>query len=258
MEAYRPLLEQFVKACRETLDGENLTGVYLHGSAAMGCFTPQSDLDLLVVTRKGVSQEAGLAFMERVVSLDARGPGKGLELSVVQRSVLNPFVYPTPFELHFSRTHLERYRQNPAEYVRSMRGTDPDLAAHCVITRARGAALWGEPIASVFAPVPREAYLDSILRDVADAEEAIASNPVYVALNLCRVLAFVREGLVLSKREGGEWGCAHLPGELVPFARAALAAYSAGEKWPGAQGREGTRFARRLLGFIRDEGGVKP
>ena len=42
------ILTHFVEAARETI-GENLLGVYLHGSAAMGCFNPKSsDLDLLV------------------------------------------------------------------------------------------------------------------------------------------------------------------------------------------------------------------
>jgi streptomycin 3"-adenylyltransferase len=36
----------------------NLLGIYLHGSLAMNCFNPlRSDIDLLVVTRSGMSLE---------------------------------------------------------------------------------------------------------------------------------------------------------------------------------------------------------
>ncbi|HJW82735.1 MAG TPA: hypothetical protein VJ754_00380, partial [Anaerolineae bacterium] len=36
-----------------TILGENLVGVYLHGSLALGCFNPaQSGVDLLVVRRQ--------------------------------------------------------------------------------------------------------------------------------------------------------------------------------------------------------------
>ena len=46
------ILTHFVEAAREAI-GENLLGVYLHGSAAMGCFNPKSsDLDLLVGEKK--------------------------------------------------------------------------------------------------------------------------------------------------------------------------------------------------------------
>ena len=31
---------------------------------------------------------------------------KGIEMSIVTKTVCNPFVYPTPFELHFSAMHI--------------------------------------------------------------------------------------------------------------------------------------------------------
>ena len=43
------LLNRFVEQSEEILQ-DNLTGIYLHGSAVMGCFNPaKSDLDLIVV-----------------------------------------------------------------------------------------------------------------------------------------------------------------------------------------------------------------
>ena len=43
------LLKALVEAAKGAF-GANLTGVYLHGSLAMGCFNPKkSDIDLLVV-----------------------------------------------------------------------------------------------------------------------------------------------------------------------------------------------------------------
>lgn len=49
MKNYTPLLESYVEQCCGIL-GNDLVGVYLHGSAAMGCFDGRvSDLDLLIV-----------------------------------------------------------------------------------------------------------------------------------------------------------------------------------------------------------------
>lgn len=45
----------------------------------------------------------------------------------------NPFVYPTPFGLHFSAAHLKWFQENPDDYVKKMNGTDKDLAAHFTI-----------------------------------------------------------------------------------------------------------------------------
>ena len=206
IKLYKEFLDKFVSHSKEILRG-NLTGIYLHGSAVMGCFQPgKSDLDLLIVVKEEVSDEAKRQFMDMVVELNKQAPSKGLELSIVKEEVCNPFVYPTPFELHFSIAHLAWYQSNPQDYIEKMKGTDQDLAAHFTITFHRGQVLYGKEISEVFAPVPRKDYLDSIWCDIENAAEEIAENPMYLTLNLCRVLAYVKEGLITSKQEGGEWG----------------------------------------------------
>ena len=63
------ILTRFVESARETI-GENLLGVYLHGSAAMGCFNPKSsDLDLLVGVKEALDDSTKRHFMDRVVAL---------------------------------------------------------------------------------------------------------------------------------------------------------------------------------------------
>jgi streptomycin 3"-adenylyltransferase len=128
MEEYRDLLERFVQQSIKLL-GNDLVGVYLHGSAAMGCMNAEkSDLDLLVVVKNNISDETKGKYMDMVVELNKEAPAKGLELSIVKETVCNPFVYPTPFELHFSIAHLEWYKSNPDDYIDKMMGTDKDLA----------------------------------------------------------------------------------------------------------------------------------
>lgn len=206
LELYRNLLEQLVSESK-IIFGSNLTGIYLHGSAVMGCFrSGKSDLDLLVVVQEEVSDETKRKFMELVVELNKQAPPKGLELSVVKEDVCKKFVYPTPFELHFSNAHLTWYQSNPQDYVEKMKGTDKDLAAHFTITYHRGQVLYGKEIPEVFESVPATDYLDSIWCDIENAVEEIVENPMYLTLNLCRVLAYKKEGLIVSKKEGGEWG----------------------------------------------------
>lgn len=203
---YIELLHKFV-SCSKEIFGYNLTGIYLHGSAVMGCFNPEkSDLDLIVVVKDEIPEDEKRRFMDMVVELNKQAPAKGLELSIVREEVCNPFVYPIPFELHFSVAHLNWYQSNPQDYIEKMKGTDRDLAAHFTIICHRGQVLYGKEIFEVFAPVPKKDYLDSIWGDIENAPEEIAENPMYLILNLCRVLAYKKEGLIVSKQEGGEWG----------------------------------------------------
>ena len=223
------MIDRFVKGTAEILQ-DNLAGIYLHGSAAMGCYQPKkSDLDFLVVVYRQMTDAEKLAYMKMVTELDAEGPGKGIEMSIVIRDVCDPFVYPTPFLLHFSRMHTAWYRRDPEDYIRKMNGTDKDLAAHFTVIRQRGRCLYGLPVREVFGEVPEQDYLDSLLFDVAGAEEEITENPMYMILNLARVLAYIREKTVLSKKEGGAWGLMNLPEEYHPLLRDALREYEEGE-----------------------------
>jgi len=230
VEFYNGLLGAFVLGSKEIFGG-NLTGIYLHGSAVMGCFNPEkSDLDLIVVIREDISDEIKVQFMDLVMELNKQAPAKGLELSVVKEEACNPFVYPTPFELHFSEAHINWYQSNPQDYIEKMKGTDKDLAAHFTITYQRGQVLYGKEISEVFAPVPAADYLDSIWCDIENAVEEIAENPMYLTLNLCRVLAYKKDALIVSKKEGGEWGLKNISkSEFQALIAEALSEYQVGE-----------------------------
>lgn len=225
----RELLDDFVMKSKNILRS-NLTGIYLHGSAAMGCFNDRtSDVDLLVVVKDNISNEIKRQYMDMVVLLNREAPSKGLELSVVKEAVCKPFQYPTPFELHFSITHLNWYLSDPEDYIEKMHGTDKDLAAHATILYHRGKMLCGRDIKSVFSKVSSRDYMDSIWFDVQNAKEDIIDNPMYIILNLCRVLAYKEERLILSKQEGGEWMLQHISEpEYQKMILAALEEYKTG------------------------------
>ena len=220
------LIKSFVERSKAILQ-DNLVGVYLHGSLVMGCFNPEkSDIDLVIVVDRPLSDPVKRAYMDMVVEHNASGPAKGIEMSVVLKQVCKPFAYPTPYELHFSAGHLKWYQEDPDEYIRKMNGTDKDLAAHFTIINKRGKCLYGAPIKEIFAEVPECDYMDSLRHDIEEAETEITEYTMYLTLNLARVLAYKEEGRILSKKEGGEWAIDHLPAEYLPLIRDAMREYS--------------------------------
>lgn len=223
------LIGEFVVRTQSILK-ENLVGIYLHGSAVMGCFNPnKSDLDFIIVVKDKMDNATKRAYMDMVLELDAKGPAKGIEMSIVTKDACKPFVYPTPFELHFSKMHIGWYQGNPDDYIQKMNGTDGDLAAHFTIIGKRGKCLCGQQIEDVFGSVPVSDYMDSIWDDIAEAKDDIVSNSMYIILNLTRVLAYRKESLVLSKKEGGEWGIENLPAKYHPLITGALQEYTYNE-----------------------------
>ncbi|KRL11366.1 adenylyl transferase [Schleiferilactobacillus perolens DSM 12744] len=220
------LLKSLGEGCNQLL-GNNLVGVYLHGSYVLGGYNPAiSDLDYIIVVMRGLTfrEKADLMHFttEKLLPL---APAKGLEFHVLLLAHTRRFQHPVPFNFHFSEYHRAEYFRDPVAYIEGMQGRDPDLAAHLMVIHQCGQVLTGQPIKDVFAPVPRHAYWESIMNDVADAPREILQTPTYITLNLCRVLAFQKGGRILSKEAGGEWGEDHLPKLYRPVASYALAAY---------------------------------
>ncbi len=249
---YQELLDDFTAMCQDVY-GDGLTGVYLHGSMAMGCFhAEKSDIDLIVVVEDSITDAQKMRFMEQVVRLNGRAPAKGLELSVVKREYCRPFLYPTPYELHFSNAHLQWFLKAPEDYIRNMRGEDRDLAAHFTVINRYGVALCGEAVSDVFGEVPPGDYADSIWADIENAGEDIVGNTLYVTLNLCRVSAFLREGLCLSKLQGGKWGLENLPEKYHALISSALDCYGSNREMQ-ADRDLAQSFAEYMLREIRSE-----
>lgn len=214
------------------IEQNNIIGVYLHGSLAMGCFRlGQSDVDLLILVQEPAPPERVRAWAQQI--LQSSGNPAPLELSVLTRAQYSPWRHPTPFTFHFS----EEWRPGLLAALDAKSGCngqqenmlDPDLAGHFTVTRRRGVCIAGIPIASAIPDIPWPDYLDSILRDFTWARERAQDNPVYLVLNTCRIWAAVLDRLVLSKAEGAAWATPRLPPDIQAIVAAAADLYRTGK-----------------------------
>ena len=234
LEDVRGQVAALLEVFQNTL-GEHLTGVYLHGSLAMGCFNPAgSDLDLLVITEQPMSLEQKRALIEALLRL-SRSPAP-IEISFLSAADLTPWRYPTPFDLHYGEDWRERCEQalagNGWRQWNDSHQTDVDLAAHITITRARGICLLGQPIAQVLPSVPRQDYIASIWDDFLWARARAADNPPYFILNACRIAAYLLDARLCSKEEGGAWALNTLPADFHMLISQALSSYRGDESQP--------------------------
>jgi len=222
---YNSLLKQISEQYQNML-GKNMVGIYVHGSIAFGCFNwERSDIDFLVVINEPITKQTKIKLLKVLTDLSEHAPPKGFEMSVVLRKYCADFIYPTPYELHFSNDYLDECDDELK--------VDPDLAAHFMVITKVGIVLYGEEISTVFGVVPEADYLDSIIKDVENAKEDIVNYPVYIILNLCRVLAFIKEGLVLSKMQGGQWAMVNFPEKYLSLIKSALENYINGTEFIG-------------------------
>lgn len=195
---------------------ENFLGLYIHGSLAIGGFNPdRSDVDLLVVVKNPLDIATKCKLAEFLLA-NSNDPYP-IEISLLTQKQLENWVHPSPYEFHYSegwRYSFERELltgQNGA--INNGHKVDPDLAAHITILNHRGVCWEGPPIEDVFPVIPRAHYLSSILADYQDCLKNVEANPVYCVLNLIRVYWYVKEGVISSKLEAGEYGLNFFPQE---------------------------------------------
>lgn len=211
---------------------DKLTGIYIHGSLALGCFNwDNSDVDFIVVTKSVPTLQQKKRFIKALLDIDTKAPPKGLEMSLVLEKYTRNFVYPTLFELHFSNAHRSEAINDLEMYCKRMNGSDKDLAAHFTIIRNACITIYGDFEKEIFGEVPASCYLDSIKDDIENAVNEITEDTIYVILNLCRVLAFVKDKIITSKKDGGLWGIEHIPKQYTEIVKSAVNNYLYGERF---------------------------
>ncbi|WP_186445605.1 aminoglycoside adenylyltransferase domain-containing protein [Paenibacillus cremeus] len=241
-EDIKQYVEQLVQQLK-TILGDQLKGVYLHGSLAMGSYyCPKSDIDLIVVVAGKLDAERAKTVGVSIANQAADRPTTGnVELSVITGEVARTVPAPTPFEVHYSSEWHEKILQDEIFY--SQEKIDADLPTHLTYVTQRGICLYGEPIADIFGHVKWECFLASVMDDLKwiVQDEHIVETPFYSVLNICRVFQLVRENnqQVHSKDEGGEWGLEHLPHEFHPLIQRALDIYRSSENVHAEQRRTG-------------------
>lgn len=206
--------------------GIALAGVYIHGSAVLGDFSPgQSDLDLLVVIEDEADDDI-VRGLGDVLAQDRELPAIGLEASIVERSAARHPRAPWRFRLHVTTSPDDPKVISGVGHL-----GDDDLILHYLVTRTHGWCAYGAPVSDIFGAVERRALVDQLERELRWAVSAGVPES-YAVLNACRALRFVEEGEVCSKTSGGEWALSR--GIEPALVRAALESRTRSLKAPPA------------------------
>ncbi len=210
--------------CLKRILGQNLVGIYLHGSLAMACYNPNSsDIDFIVIVRHDLDDLQKRHIVKGLIKLENDFDNITFEMSVVRQDVVNAGSHPLDFILHYSKLHKRNFTEAG---LLCENAKDPDLVTHLAFIKERGKCLYGKPIGDLGIEYSKSDYIDSILNDIKDTRQVAAADPVSAVLNLCRTLEFLEKGTLSSKREGGDWYVQCLTGEDRQALVAVMAAYS--------------------------------
>ncbi|RME46691.1 MAG: DUF4111 domain-containing protein [Chloroflexi bacterium] len=206
------MLRALLAGIRQVL-GEELVGVYLRGSLAMGDFIPEtSDLDVLAVTERPVNgaEFAALASLHEQLAALPNPYANRLEMAYIDRAALRRFEpgrrHPTleqgealAWSEHHSNWILERW-----------------------VVREHGVALYGPDPQTLIDPVSAEelqAAVRARLRDWNDWANQPddpdwllpRGHKAYVVETMCRALYTLACGELSSKQRAVAWAIETLP-----------------------------------------------
>jgi predicted nucleotidyltransferase len=230
----QPQVDAAVDELERTL-GRELVGVYLHGSAVLGCFGPKSDIDLVAVSRLSLDAGPQLRLAKTLLDISApyepAGTSRPIELDLVLVTALDPWRYPTPLDFHFSEEFRARFKAGEHDAWEGLESRD--LAAHITVLRHAGVVIAGPPIESVFPEVPWCDYVHALTHDLDWCREHFAKFPRYGVLSIARIWATLATQAPQSKASGAEWALPRLPAELRCVLEHGLDVYTgaADERW---------------------------
>ncbi|WP_404442850.1 DUF4111 domain-containing protein [Sutcliffiella horikoshii] len=234
---------------------ENFLGLYIHGSLALGGFNPdRSDVDLLAIVKDSldIATQTELAKSLLAISNDPYP----IEISFLTQKQLENWTHPSPYEFHYSEGWRQSFEREllTGHYgaINNDHKVDHDLAAHITILNHRGICWEGPQIHDVFPVIPRTHYLSSILADYKDCLQNVDADPVYCVLNLIRVYWYIKEGVISSKLEAGEYGLNSFPQEYKQTIQKVLVSYQ------GIRERELQKVELTTIrNYIQDEVGKR-
>lgn len=205
----RGVLESFATEISAEL-ADNLVGIYMLGSLAVGDFDADSDVDFLVVTKEDIDESTAKrlqAIQEKIYTMDCY-PAQHLEGSFISLADLNDTEIVGKKELYYfdnGWTDIEKSVHDNQWHVRW-------------ILRERGMTLIGpKPIESVKAvPIEglRAEMKKAMLERMKEFEESIDQPRCYsnsrfgqpfAVLTFCRMLQTLKSGRVESKKSAARW-----------------------------------------------------
>jgi streptomycin 3"-adenylyltransferase len=217
-----------LKASFRRILGEDLAGIYLHGSLTQNAFDPaRSDVDGIVVTRRALTARQFRAIGAWLRRSTGTNPWtRRLQLTfLIQSSVLTMNADACIYQA--GRLRRGRSDGNPIIWMNVLDG---------------GVTLAGPPPDSFLPPITAAMLDEALERELAYLEEEITtkvrsrwrrvpSYRVYAVLTVCRILQSTETRRIDSKPAAARWAMPRLPSSHCALVRRALRAHQ-GAKQP--------------------------
>ncbi|WP_282700028.1 aminoglycoside adenylyltransferase family protein [Streptomyces sp. CC219B] len=193
--------------------GRDVIGTCLHGSSVLGGLRPASDLDVLVVSRRRMSEQERRALLGGLLRISgSRNEVRPVELTVVVQSEVRPWRYPPTGDFLYGEWLRADYEAGKLPQPEPM----PDLALLINMALTGDHPLTGPRPARILDPVPQADLVRASVAGLPGLLGDLDSDTRNVLLTFARIWTTLATGRITSKDAAADWALARLPPELRP------------------------------------------
>ncbi|SDI80017.1 aminoglycoside nucleotidyltransferase ANT(9) [Natribacillus halophilus] len=228
--------EQALKIVEELL-GKTVVGVYLFGSAVIGGLRINSDVDVLVLVNRPLSEATRKKLIDRLMLISGKIGNtesmRPLEVTVVNHEDVVPWQYPPKNEFIYGEWLREEFEKGQVQEPTY----DPDLAIVLAQVRVNSVFLTGPHASDILDPVPMTDIRRAIKESLPELMEEMKGDERNVILTLARMWQTVAVGEISPKDVAAEWAIPRLPKDHATLLELARKAYRGEfvDKWEGLE-----------------------
>jgi streptomycin 3"-adenylyltransferase len=224
--ADRQQLERTLTLVSQILDSD-IVAAYLFGSAVFGGLRPESDLDVLVVSKRPTTRAEKQRLVSGLLAVSMRRTPEGMwrriELTIVVQREVKPWSYPPRFDFQYGDWLRSAFESGNVEPWPTT--VDPDLAVLITMVMLANTPVLGPPPAEILDPVPNGDLLSAMVGDIDKWRGTIDSDTRNVILALARIWSTLATCVIRSKDAAADWALERLPAALRAVLARARAVY---------------------------------
>jgi len=213
-------MERQIEQCAallETVLGDDLLGLYLYGSAVTGELQRYSDIDLFAVVDRPTSRQEKaqlIASLLEISGIYMAGKERPIELTIVERSAINPWRYPPHFDFQYGEWLREELEGGEIEPWPNKEMSD--LAPLITQLLLAHKILFGPAPDQLLCPVPRRDLLSAMSDSLESLQAELEGDVRNVLLTLARIWCTMESDAICSKAAAAQWAIERLPAEQRP------------------------------------------
>ncbi|WP_353241929.1 aminoglycoside adenylyltransferase domain-containing protein [Providencia sp.] len=242
-----PLQAKQALAILQTQLSDSLIAVYLHGSAVSSGLRPTSDIDLLVVVDRLLTETCREQLVLRLMAISGLYPidpegRRPLEVAVFLSSELNRLSFPAKCELMYGEWLRAEYEQGVFEGQTQ----DPEFTLMLAQASQEAVNIWHKGMYHLPVIDPQD-IRRAMLEALPNLALSLTGDERNVLLTLARMWYTMETGLFTAKDEATNWAIALMPAPLPLIMTMAKNDYLTGSSTDWVCQKEGVKQCANYL-----------